>query len=343
MALQTFPSLSNKSKLMKSVSFCFNSRNMENPWYGLWARELEKMSEPFNNLVIIPQYALWFTMEDNEQGEESIEKVDEDAVSKIGDEGDDIDEGSTHELDDSDDEDAVNEIDDEGNILDEGSTHKSDDSSDELDLFKHLNKDSDDELDLLRDKDESTENQNSIPQDPDTSIAESLITVPDRSAPQLTPDFVALHILAKKLSFPTNACLSQTPVRALSRIHECCLLIVEIKSFPSRSVTRARFKVELGLRLETAWKDLGYQCYHLFKRYKHAYQTIAILASGDYWTHIIVSWSDVPRGAGDEMNTETWDALVIPDAVILGTPASDLRMQEISDYLRERKPDLPLD
>ena len=289
-------------------------------------------------------------MEDNEQGEESIEKVDEDAVSEIGDEGDDIDEGSTHESDDSDDEDAISEIDDEGNILDEGSTHESDDSDDELDLFKHLNKDSDDELDLLRDKDESTEpfeNQKPIPQDPDTSIAESLITVPDGSAPQLTPDFVALHILAEKFSFPTNARLSvrrRYEHRAGYRIiHECCPLIVEIKSFPSRSVTRARFKVELGLRLETAWKDLGYQCYHLFKRYKHAYRTIAILASGDYWIHLIVSRSDVPRGAGDEMNMETWDAFVIPDAVILGTPASDLRMQEISDYLRERKPDLPLD
>ena len=65
-------------------------------------------------------------------------------------------------------------------------------------------------------------------------------------------------------------------------------------------------------------------------------------ASGDYWTHLIVSRSDVPKGSGDEMNTDTWDSLIFPEAVILGTPASDIRMEEISDYLRERKPDLPL-
>jgi hypothetical protein len=296
---------------------------MENPWYGLWAHELSKMAEPFNNLVIVPQYALWFTMPDDEPVNESIEEVDEDAVSEIGDEGDDLDEGGTHESDDSDDE---------------------------LDFLRDKDE-SDDELDTLRDKDESIEpieDQNpaaqNTEQDPDTSIAESLITVPDGSAPHLTPDFVALHILAEKLRFPTNASLRRRyERRAGYRItHECCPLIVEIKSFPSRSMTPAKFKRELAIRLETAWKALGYQCYHLFKKYKHANRTIAIMASGDYWTHLIVRRSDVPRGAGDEMNAELWNSLDYPDAVNLGTPASDLRMEEISDYLRHTKPDLPL-
>jgi len=170
------------------------------------------------------------------------------------------------------------------------------------------------------------------------------MTVPDGSAPQLTPDFVALHILAKILRFPTSNHLRRRyEHRAGYRIiHECCPLIVEIKSFPSRNLTPARFKKELTIRLETAWKDLGYQCYYLFKKYKHARRTIAVMASGDYWTHLIVSRADVPRGAGDEMNADIWDSIIYPDAVILGTPASDVRMEEISDYLRETKPDLPL-
>ena len=104
----------------------------------------------------------------------------------------------------------------------------------------------------------------------------------------------------------------------------------------------ARFRFELLYRLGIAKEDLGYQCYHLFKRYEHAFRTIAVAASGDHWTYLIVSRADVPRGAGDEMNTEKWDSLIFPAPVILGTPASDLRMEEISDYLRERKPDLPL-
>ena len=327
MALQTFPSLSVKSKLMKSLSasFRFNRRNMENPWYGLWAHELLKMAEPFNNLVIVPQYALWFTMPDDEPDDESIEEVDEDAVSEIDDEGD----------------------------LDEGGTHESVDSDDELDLLRYKDE-SDDELDILRDKDESIEpiedqnpaaqNTEQELQDPDRSIAESLITIPDGSAPQLTPDFVALHILAEKLRFPTNAHLRRSyERRAGYRItHECCPLVVEIKSFPSRSLTPARFKKELASRLGVAKKELGYQCYHLFRKYPRSLRTIAVIASGDHWTHFIVRRSDVPRGAGDEMNAETWNALEFPDAVILGTPASDLRMGEISDYLRDTKPDLPL-
>jgi hypothetical protein len=36
------------------------------------------------------------------------------------------------------------------------------------------------------------------------------------------------------------------------------------------------------------------------------------------------------------METEAWDDLVFPAAVILGTPASDLRMQEIADFLRSK-------
>jgi hypothetical protein len=282
---------------------------MDNLWYGLWAHELLKMAEPFNNLIIVPQYILWYTMPDDEPDDESIEEIDEDAVSEIGDEGDDLDEGGTHKSDDSDDE-----------------------------------------LDILRDKDESMEpieDQNpaapSAEQDSDSSITESLFTIPDGSAPQLTPDFVALHILAKKLRFPTNTHLRHRyERRAGYRInHECCPLIMEIKSFPSRSLTPAMFERGLAIRLGFAKVELGFKCYYLFKRYQHALRTIAVIASGDHWTHLIVSRSDVPRGAGDEMNTETWDSLQFPDAVILGTPASDLRMEKISDYMRHTKPDLP--
>jgi hypothetical protein len=330
MALQYFPSLGDKSKLLKSLSasFRFNSRNMENPWYGLWALELQKLADPFNNLVIVPQYTLWFTISEDEPDYEPIQEVDDDAVSENDFKEDDPDELK----------------------LPKKRTHESVDSDDELDLLKQQDG-SDDELDMLRDMDESSEvfeDQNPAvlnrKQDPDTSITESLKTVPDGSAPQLTPDFVALHILAEKLSYPTNRRLRlRYEHRAGYRIiHECCPLIVEVKSFPSRSLTPAKFKREIASRLGDAKKDLGYQCYYLFKRYKYALRTIAVIATGDYWTHLIVSRSDVPRAAGDEMNTETWDSRIFPDAVILGTPASDLRMEEISVYLKERKPDLPL-
>ena len=325
MALQTFSSLSDKGRLLKSLSasYRFNRRNMENPWYGLWTLELQNLVEPFNNLVIVPQYTLWYTMPEDEPENEPIEEVDEDAVS---------------------------EIDYEGDELDEGHTHESVDSIDELDLFQHKDE-SDDELDLLRDEDESIEpfeDQNpatsNTQQDPDTSIAESLMTIPDGSAPQLTPDFAILHILAEKLRYPTNARLRcRYEHRAGYRIiHECCPLIVEIKPFPSRSVKPKRFRKELLSRMAAAKKALGYQCHHLFKRYIHAFRTIVVVASGDHWTHLVVNRADVPRGVGDEMDLVKWESLEFPDVVILGTPASDLRMKEISEYLRIQKPDLPL-
>ena len=306
-----------------SASFRFNSRNMENPWYGLWAIELQKLVEPFNNLIIVPQYTLWFSISDDEPEDELIEEVDEDAVSEIDE--DEEDEGENHDLEDSDDE---------------------------MDLFRYKNE-SDDELNVLRDSDESVEpieDQNPAHQnteqleDPDISITNSLSTVADGSTSRRTPDFVALHILAKKLSYPTNAGLRvRFERRAGYRIiHECCPLVVEIKSFPSRSVKPARFEFELSARLGTAKKHVGLQCYYLFKQYPCSLRTIAVIASGDYWTHRIVRRSDVPRGAGDEMDTTTWDSLIFPREVTLGTPASDLRMEEISDYLRVQKPDLPL-
>jgi hypothetical protein len=279
---------------------------MENHWYGLWALELQRITEPFNNIIVVPQYALWFAMPEEEPEFEEVEEIDEDAISEVSD-------------DDGMGGDEVNP--------------EPDDSEDELDCF--------------RDKDESTEpiKDNNLDtlgrrleQDPDTSIAESLFTIPDGSAPQLTPDFVALHILAKELNMPTTALLVRRyERRAGYRItHECCPLVMEIKSFPKRGLKPARLSREVFARLADARQDLGFQCYHLFKKYEHTHRTLVVAASGDYWTHRIVDRTEVPRGVGDEMDTFTWDSLIFPAAVVLGTPASNLRIKEITDYLHTK-------
>lgn len=67
-------------------------------------------------------------------------------------------------------------------------------------------------------------------------------------------------------------------------------------------------------------------------------RTIAVATCGDHWCHRIVVRTDVPRGVGDEMDTGTWDSLEFPAAVVLGTPASDLRIKEITAYLHKEKP-----
>jgi hypothetical protein len=72
--------------------------------------------------------------------------------------------------------------------------------------------------------------------------------------------------------------------------------------------------------------------------YKHALRTVVIAASGDYWTYFIVTRADVPRAEEDLMDTQHWDDLEFPSPVVLGTPDSDQRMKDISDYLRNAKP-----
>lgn len=285
---------------------------MENPWYGLWMLELLKVTEPFDNIVVIPQYALWFTLSADEPEVEAMEEIDEDAVSE--------DESSAQE-EDSDQ--------DDGGDWDEGEPYSSDD---ELDCFR----DADESVNAL--KNETPNIIVDIEQDPDTSITDSLFTVPDGSAPQAIPDFVALHILTKKLVLPYNTHLrSRYERRAGYRIiHECCPLVVEIKAFPARKLKEVKLKKMLTTRLADAVQDLGFQCYHLFKRYEHALRTVAIAATGDHWTHLIISRSDAPRAVGDFMDTKAWDDLVFPAAVILGTPASDLRMQAVADFLRSK-------
>ncbi|KAH9031681.1 hypothetical protein EDB85DRAFT_1328910 [Lactarius pseudohatsudake] len=158
-------SLTLKGQLMKSAcgSFRYNPRNLKNPWYGLWTMELLKLTEPFNNVVVIPQYALWYMLPEEEPEIEPIEEIDEDVASEPED-------GSHDEH-----------------------SHESEDEP-------SGSNDSDDELDLLRHTDESPRPVATHEQDSDESSAESLRTIPDGSAPGIIPDFIALHILAEKLA-----------------------------------------------------------------------------------------------------------------------------------------------
>ena len=100
-------------------------------------------------------------------------------------------------------------------------------------------------LDCFIDKDESTEPLKMIiptyVDDSSRIYTESLFTLPDGSAPQLTPDFVLLHILAKDLNTPTNTFLGHRYERRAGYriIQECCPVIMEGKSFPRRMLKPA--------------------------------------------------------------------------------------------------------
>jgi len=80
-------------------------------------------------------------------------------------------------------------------------------------------------------------------------------------------DFVVPHILVKELNTPTNALLRRRSERQAGYriIHDCCPVIMEVKSFPKRRLKLARFNGEVLARLADARQDLGFQCYHLYK------------------------------------------------------------------------------
>ncbi|KAI9438570.1 hypothetical protein H4582DRAFT_1949489 [Lactarius indigo] len=181
---------------MKSAcsSFRYNPRNLENPWCGLWIMGLLKLVEPFNNVGTIPQYALWYTLPEEEPVIEPIEEVDE---------------GATGEPEDGSHDEHGHESEDEPNS----------------------NNDSDVELDLLQHTDKSPRPVATHEQDPDVSSTESLRDIPDGSASRTIPDFIALYILAEELA-PKPHYRNRFERRVVYRIiHECCPLIVEIKSF----------------------------------------------------------------------------------------------------------------
>ena len=76
---------------------------MENPWYRLWTLELPNLTHSFNNIVLVPQYALWYRLPNQESDDESVEEIDEDDVREDG-EQDEVDDENNDESDTSDDE-----------------------------------------------------------------------------------------------------------------------------------------------------------------------------------------------------------------------------------------------
>jgi hypothetical protein len=303
-----------KSKLSQSycASYRWNERNLERPWYGLWTVTLGHLTETFDNMVVIPQYPLWY-IPDEEDGDE-----------KASVEGDDF---SDEEIAGSATDQSRNE---EHDIADP--------DNDPIDLFQYPEE---------RDPDESMTPHVDSCGLPDSEVdisGDSLVTVPDGNASERLPDFVVIHLLAKRLrnSFPRYKSLG-----GLQITHQCCVLVVENKRHPSRVLKGRRLKASLTTALSAALFDLGYQCYHLFKNYPHATSTIAIAAAGEYWTYRIVYREDVPKPAvddniGDLMDVSIWDSLEWPGYVALGTRESDAQLSKIYEML-DKKPKLDLD
>lgn len=269
----------NTLKCQVAKSFCssyrYNSRNLEGLWYGPWCQVLSDLVDHFNNLIVIPQFPMWFTPGDDESEESEDEQ---------GSAGDDID---------------------------------------EMDLFVEE-----------RDHDEQDVEHRELHQnetDIGNTTSDSIGTLADGTAAELFPDFAVIHLLAKRLP------QGHPRFRSLGGIkitHECCPIVVENKKFPRRRLTGDEFRNAADVLLYEAREQLGMQCYHLFQKYPHSITTIAIAAAGDLWTCRKVRRDEVPRPAGDHMDTDGWDGLIWRPYVRLGSVESDVMLEEIHDTLK---------
>src|SRR5258705_347386 len=61
-----------------AFSYKFNPRNLEYHWYPLWDQTLSDMVWDVPNLIVAPQYPVWFVPQDDEDGGEDEGVTDDD-------------------------------------------------------------------------------------------------------------------------------------------------------------------------------------------------------------------------------------------------------------------------
>jgi hypothetical protein len=297
-----------KAQLSKSycASYKWNPRNLERPWYSLWLLTLTQLTERFDNMIVVPQYPLWY-------------------VPQEGDSDSDGEELSLHG--------GV-----EGTVkcssgVVQGFSDNDDPDIDPLDLFQYPEERDPDER-LSPGQDDDTDCS------PDVDLSSgSMITIPEGEASERFPDFAIIHVLAKRLParFPRFRDLA-----GLQITHQCCAVVIENKASPSRKLSGQAFQDALDANFIVAQTDLGYQCHHLFKEFNHATSTIVVAAVGDYWVHRVVRRCDAPKVRGEFMDMAIWDELDWRPHVKLGTAASDVMLHDI-EILLASKPLLDLE
>ncbi|KAI9570976.1 hypothetical protein HD554DRAFT_2080235 [Boletus coccyginus] len=63
-----------------AISSTHNRRNLEAPWYSAWCHTLTQLVEDFADLIVCPQYTIYFTPESPEDEEEEGDGEEEDSL-----------------------------------------------------------------------------------------------------------------------------------------------------------------------------------------------------------------------------------------------------------------------
>jgi hypothetical protein len=281
-----------KARISRSfaASYLWNNRNLEGPWYGRSAQVWHDLTSPFPSMVVVPQYPLWLSEEDQ------------------GDFDGGADEGDMDNLQERDADETATRAQGQNELV-------------ACQLVFRVEPDDDD--------------QNCIEVD---TTEDSMITIPERNASELLPDFVILHFRTRQLPSDHPRFVQLAGIRIT---HECCPIIIENKRLPKRRTDAALFNEgfhnDLQSRLFEAMSQLETQCAYAFKKYRHALSIIAVAVAGDYWCHLSVPFN-VVCPVDDEYTVirSDWNSLHWPVPIAFGTSESDRRLGELRSVL-ERK------
>ncbi|OJA13685.1 hypothetical protein AZE42_05531 [Rhizopogon vesiculosus] len=115
------PAMRYKAMLQRSFAFSrtVNPRNLEFHWYPLWHQTLSDLVADVPNLIVAPQYPVWFVPQDDEEHEDGSndqqdnkddDEDDEDNNNKDDDDDDDDDDDEGANDDEEDDEDEDDDV-----------------------------------------------------------------------------------------------------------------------------------------------------------------------------------------------------------------------------------------
>lgn len=352
-----------------------NARNLEAHWYALWTKVLTHLIRDRDNLILAPQYVLFYDLDDETnssvdgeggQTESELDGSCHPSSEDFGSDGDlggyeGVEEGGKGEAEEADNLSVMDfETNETQYEQDDRSRTPIDSSSDPLDII------GDDEVGIKV----CSLSHNEAPRDPEVPIpvsglteeekAEaaqkvrrnrednclpssdasntSINTAPNSDCSAVIPDFCILHLCAHRSSRIEIAVPLYVEFSSgLTIEHECCPFVIENKKFPSRRdlEDHDEFFDEVMRSIFVAVDQLLRQCQHLFKKYEKASSVYAIAASGPFWAYKLVGWKDVYP---DKVWTDGWTGIFV-----IGSEESALEMQKLGRSLDRLVYDLPGD
>lgn len=242
----------NKLKARLAFSLCtsfhHNPRNLKRPWYILWDSVLHDLVDAFDNILVCPQYALWYVPEEGEEepnSDQSDMDVDGDYHPDLEDEdGDDDDDYDYEEYIEANTRHQVQVVEGKARNRDGETEVKIEvqPSSDDLNIKGEFPKSPRSPLSSAP----SLSSRASHDGAQGDRTTDTIFTDAGGTTERI-PDFILLHVSARRLP---RGYFRFEHLLGLQITHQCCAVIVENKKAPVRLLrhaSRPRRSVVLAL------------------------------------------------------------------------------------------------